>query len=388
MSPVSPAMPVARGTKDRLGFIDALRASIVAFVIVHHAAQAYGPTGGFRLVSDSAQSDWFAPFYTVNSAFGLGLLFLLAGYFVPGSYDRKGAWGFLKGRWARLGVPLLAWLALVQLPALYLFGTHPPPLEFFSQLLDQGWLPLYGHLWFLTHLLLYSALYAAWCMVWERSGRPPIHWPPPNTAVIVGFVLVLALATWIVRIRYPVDQWVPLLWIMPVEPAHLPQYVALFAAGIVAARNDWFISMPVRTGMIWLCIGLVVSAGVYIAHLGGPLSELFSTGGLNVSSLARSTWETTIVAGLSVGLVVTFRELVRQASRWTSGIAAASFGAYLVHLPIVVALQVALLGVTLPAWAKFSCVSAIAIVLSFGISHLASRVPGVRTVLGGGSRSA
>jgi hypothetical protein len=29
-----------------------------------------------------AQSDWFLPFYIVNSAIGLGLLFLLAGYFV------------------------------------------------------------------------------------------------------------------------------------------------------------------------------------------------------------------------------------------------------------------------------------------------------------------
>ncbi len=59
---------------QRLIFIDALRVAIVAVVIIHHAAQAYAPTGGFWPVHDKAQSDWFAPFYTVNSAFGLAWL--------------------------------------------------------------------------------------------------------------------------------------------------------------------------------------------------------------------------------------------------------------------------------------------------------------------------
>ncbi|MGB8379965.1 MAG: hypothetical protein WCG47_01735 [Dermatophilaceae bacterium] len=35
----------------------------------------------------------------------LGLLFLLAGYFVPPAYDRKGPRRFLRKRWSRLGVP-------------------------------------------------------------------------------------------------------------------------------------------------------------------------------------------------------------------------------------------------------------------------------------------
>jgi peptidoglycan/LPS O-acetylase OafA/YrhL len=83
--------------EKRLVFIDALRVAAIDFVIIHHAAQAYGPTGGFWPVHDRAQSDWFAPFYTANAAFGMGLMFLLAGYFVPPSYGRKGARRFLRG---------------------------------------------------------------------------------------------------------------------------------------------------------------------------------------------------------------------------------------------------------------------------------------------------
>ena len=84
--------------EKRLVFIDALRVAAIIFVIIHHAAQAYGPTGGFWPVHDRAQNDWFTPFYTANAAFGMGLMFFLAGYFVPPSYDRKGARRFLRRR--------------------------------------------------------------------------------------------------------------------------------------------------------------------------------------------------------------------------------------------------------------------------------------------------
>lgn len=82
-----------------------LRVALIAMVIVHHAAQAYGPTGGFWPVTDEAQSDWFRPFYSINAAVGLGLLFFLAGYFVPTAYDRKGGARFVRDRWKRIGWP-------------------------------------------------------------------------------------------------------------------------------------------------------------------------------------------------------------------------------------------------------------------------------------------
>jgi hypothetical protein len=73
------------------------------------------------------------------------------------------------------------------------------------------------------------------------------------------------------------------------------------------------------------CIGLIASGGVYVAHMGGPLSKLMAAGGFNLSSLTNSIWETTIVAGLSVGLIVAFRELLRGRYRLLNTMAAASF---------------------------------------------------------------
>jgi hypothetical protein len=59
---------VATISQGRLFFVDALRVAAVAFVIAHHAAQAYGPAGGFWPVHDQAQKDWFEPFHAANAA--------------------------------------------------------------------------------------------------------------------------------------------------------------------------------------------------------------------------------------------------------------------------------------------------------------------------------
>jgi glucans biosynthesis protein C len=368
--------------EKRLIFIDALRVAAIVFVIVHHAAQAYGPTGGFWPVHDRSHSDWFTPFYTANAAFGMGLMFLLAGYFVPPSYDRKGARLFFRERWLRIGVPLASLVLLVNLPVLYLLAGTPGPVQFLVGLYERGWQPIYLHLWFVAHLLLYCFAYTALRRISEPSEGAPMKLALPSHAAIASFVVGLALITWLVRIRYPVDKWVPFLWVIPAEPAHLPQYMAFFAAGVVAYRGDWFRRMPTADGLIWLTVGVIASSGIYVAYAFGPWSGLMAIGGSSLPSLIRSSWESVIAVGLSVGLIIAFRELFDRSNRLLEAMAAASFGAYILHPAIVVALQAAITNVTLAAFAKFAVVSLLGTAAAFAIAHLAGQVPGIRAVLG------
>jgi glucan biosynthesis protein C len=368
--------------EKRLVYIDALRVAAIVFVIVHHAAQAYGPTGGFWPVHDRAQSDWFTPFYTANAAFGMGLMFLLAGYFVPPSHDRKGARLFLTGRWLRIGIPLAILVLLVHLPVVYLIGGAPQPLQFLIGLYERGWQPIYLHLWFVAHLLLYCFAYAALRRISESpEGAPKL--PLPSHAAIGSFIVALALVTWIVRIWYPVDKWVPFLWVMPAEPAHLPQYMAFFAAGVVAYRGDWFRRMSTTDGLIWLSVGVIASGGIYVAYAFGWWK--MAPGGLGLESLMRSSWETVIAVGLSTGLIIAFRELFDRPNRLLKVMTAASFGAYILHPPIVVALQATIADVTLAAFAKFAIVSLLGTAAAFALAHLAGQVPGIRAVVGASS---
>jgi surface polysaccharide O-acyltransferase-like enzyme len=365
---------------SRLYFIDALRVGAIVIVIIHHAAQAYGPTGGFWPVHDHARSDWFIPFFTANAAFGMGLMFLLAGYFVPPSYDRKGPKHFIEARWRRIGIPLACIALVVHLPIVYLLAGRPAPLQFLHDMYERGWQPIYAHFWFVAHLLLYCLAYTAWRWTSGHFECPSSKLPVPGYAAIGWFMVALALMTWLVRIWYPVDKWVPFLWVLPAEPAHLPQYIAFFIAGAAAYRGDWFRRMPTIDGLFWLVVGMIASGGIYVAYAVGWWK--MAPGGLNLESLMRSGWVTVIAVGLSIGLIVAFRELFDRSTRLLNAMAAASFGAYIVHPAIIIALQVAIADVSLHPFAKFAIVSLLGTVGAFAAAYLLGRAPGIRAVLG------
>jgi hypothetical protein len=124
--------------------------------------------------------------------------------------------------------------------------------------------------------------------------------------------------------------------------------------------------------MTWLSVGIIAAAGVYVAHPIGVWDKVMGIGGLTLSSLVRSTWETMICVGLSVGLIVLFREVFHRSHWLLVAMAAASFAAYILHLAIVIAAQAAIEGLALPAIIKFALVAVSATILAFGLAHLSS----------------
>ncbi|MFX1819176.1 acyltransferase family protein [Pseudarthrobacter sp. CC4] len=192
------------------------------------------------------------------------------------------------------------------------------------------------------------------------------------------------MVTWVVRWWFPVDDWVPLFFVMPAEPANLTQYVSLFALGILAYRNDWFRRIQRRVGFTWLAVGLVASAAIFSLQALGLWGAATATGGVDWRSLVRVALETLVCAGLGVGLLVTLRELFRRPVRLVSAMATASYAAYILHIFVVVGLQVAILQVAWPAGAKFLLVAVLGLLLSFGLGHVSRTVPGLRVLLGTG----
>ncbi|WP_235037040.1 acyltransferase [Actinomadura sp. K4S16] len=82
---------------SRLGWLDALRGAAALAVAVHHASYVYLPDLRVRI------ADWFDP-----GLFGVLVFFLVSGYIVPASLERRGSVrGFWVGRFFRI-YPLLA----------------------------------------------------------------------------------------------------------------------------------------------------------------------------------------------------------------------------------------------------------------------------------------
>ncbi|MES9537624.1 acyltransferase family protein [Actinomadura sp. NPDC000600] len=91
-----PALGVSPAS-SRLGWLDALRGAAALAVALHHAGYVYLPDLRVRI------ADWFDP-----GLFGVLVFFLVSGYIVPASLERRGSVrGFWVGRFFRI-YPLLA----------------------------------------------------------------------------------------------------------------------------------------------------------------------------------------------------------------------------------------------------------------------------------------
>lgn len=170
----------------------------------------------------------------------------------------------------------------------------------------------------------------------------------------------------------------PLFEFVQAEPARLAQYAAFFTAGVLAYRYDWLTRLPRRTGYTWLALGGGLAAVLFAT---GTDSGYFASGGASWASACWSLVETFLCVGLCVGLLTLFRDVFAGHNRLSRAMADSSYTIYIVHLPIVVALQFAFASAGLPVLATFAAVSALATVASVAVATVLRRLPGLRAVL-------
>ncbi|MDJ0696704.1 acyltransferase family protein [Mastigocoleus sp. MO_188.B34] len=376
---------------SRLWFVDNLRVLLTILVIAHHAGQPYGPTGGMWLIFNPERADILGVFFATNAAFFMGLFFLISGYFVPSAYERKGAKLFLQDRFLRLGIPIVFFALLVFPPVFYFAQSSELSfIQFFFRVyLGQGQIQV-GHLWFLVHLLFYGICY----VLWRKITKKTITLKPeqqkiavPKHSLILTYLVALAIVTFITRIQYPVDTWKSLLWIIPAEIAHLPQYLSLFVIGIIAYYHDWFRRMPTQRGLIWLGISLgavLLRYGYALTANHLFLNRLIAGGSWNwryAGLLLSSTWEATICVGLCIGLLVLFREQVNRQGKCWQILSANAYTVYIIHILVIIPIQFLFAPLSIAPLLKFLVITFVGIPLCFLISHYIRKLPFARVVL-------
>ena len=241
---------------ERLYFVDNLRTYIIVLVVLHHLAIVYG-TGYIFYYVEPAYNDALASivlpiFIAINQAYFMGLLFLISGYFSPGSLDRKGPTLFVKDRLIRLGIPLVVfYFVLNPIASLGLNYGESPIVHIATPLTWQDYPKLvgFGPIWFIAMLLIFDIGFAIWCVARRNRPRPNGGTEePPRYRTIAVFIIVLAVATYLIRIAIPLDKFVagfPTI-------SYLPQYLSFFIVGTVAVRHNWFRAVPKSMGRVGL----------------------------------------------------------------------------------------------------------------------------------------
>ncbi len=367
--------------KKRLYFLDNLKVFLTCLVIVHHVGQAYGPTGGFWQYKSSLgeSAAWLGSFFPVNASFFMGLFFMISGYFMPMSFDHKDTKTFLKDKFVRLGIPILIMFFVFEPGMMYFhyslysgnevrsffdylihiyFGIGGMPEDF---IVGASWPEMnFGPAWYIEQLLVYSCIYAGARKLLNFKLKDEEK--PFNLKMIVLVCLVVMISSAITRIWYPIDKWIGILGFIQSEVAHLPGYIVLFLLGIAAYRKNYFWSCSNKLGYGILGLGALMGVIVY-------LRPLLPESVLTILYRGWDLYEPMMGVLLAWGIMILFREQANKTSKLLKGLSGAAYTMYIIHMPVVLAVQYALDRVNLgSATMKFIVVSILSVVITFGVS--------------------
>ena len=378
LGPGSPSRPPNGAVGPRQDDVDATRAFVLLLGVVFHASLSFHPMFMGWAVQDVSTSPWIAAFVTLSHAFRMETFFLLAGLLGHRAVQRKNAMTFLRSRLSRLGVPFVAgWFVLRPLlvsgwilGSASLRGAADPLAALRGGWASLGTFPAGAftgtHLWFLYYLCGATAFVLGLRGLARASGGLRTRWQPrldagvrwlassawaPLAAALPAACLLLAMRGW--GMDTPDRSLLPDLPVFAV-------YAGYFALGWLLGRcpvawNAFANPTPARGCWFVLGAAAVLVLGPFEGDPGHERHRLFRF----AHALGYSVVMFTAVS-LTFGI---WRRICTRPRAWVRYLADASYWLYLVHLPIVVWLQVAVAELPVGWMPKLALISAATLIL-------------------------
>jgi fucose 4-O-acetylase-like acetyltransferase len=394
-----PASRVAaeQWASQRQRYLDNLKVLLIALIIVGHAIESYADLdwwsyGEVREVTLSPVTEVVllvlaGPFAILM----IPILFLIAGLLTQPSAQRKGAGAYAPDRLLRLGVPFAVFVLVLQPSAMYVMERNLAGYtgSFRASLLGQEQILDTGPLWFVGVLLIFSLGYAG--RAWARRGRSRAGLDRagrlrPGEIRLRHLVLLVAavtVATFLVRLVFPFNSENKYL---DLNLYQWPACLAMFALGIVAAKQGWLTAVPHRlrrqSGLTTLAA--LIAFGLYTAvgAIAG-IAEATWGGGWNWYAFVFAALESALTVFGSVWLLAVAHRHLNRPLRWAGPAARRSgYGAFILQSVVLIGLAMAMRPLPLPAEVKAVLLAAAGLAGSFGIAWLLiSRVPGIARIL-------
>lgn len=348
--------------------LDALRGGALLLGIVLHSLLPFLPTFPW-LITDSVTTTAADGGVVVIHLFRMSLFMMLAGYFARLTLHRKGLRAFAADRLRRIGLPVIVFWPFVVLPLGILAvvgaavrgqGTpQAPPSSENSVLaaLDPG------HMWFLVVLLQIYVI-----VLTMRAGLRRALGAERATAIAAraGGWFSGPAGVLLVAVPYAVGvllQGAPAnggihepLTILP-EADVLVTYAGAFAVGYTLHARPDALNRLSRGRWVHLAVSVAATAAVfYLIPTGNPAALA------PVAALASAAWCYALT-----GLCVRYLNGERPPLRY---LADASYWMYLMHLPLLIAIEIPLADLALPVIVKLLItwvVTFVVLVLSYHV---------------------
>lgn len=383
-----------REEREDVAALGYLRAFVTLLVVLHHALLAYHPymprevKGAWETpplwwaafpILDGQRNEIFGLITGFNDVFFMSLMFFISGLFVQSSLERKGAFGFIRDRIVRLGLPFAvaagALAPLAYYPS-YLARGGDPSLAVYW----QTWVSLpswsSGPAWFIWVLLAYgivAALIHAIVPAFGRAlGRLASNGEHAPGRFVRGLILLSAIGYVGMMLYLGGDEWLD-YGPFAVQGSRVVHYALYFFAGIAVGAGGLTSGLLSPTGKLarrwWLwqalawpaffaVVAIVVTA---LSTKDVPEQVFVVVGGVAFAiSCAVSSFA-------FVALFVRF--VKRHGPVWDS-FSRNAYGIYLTHYVFVIWIQYALLASPLDAVWKGAIVFSGATALAWATTAL------------------
>ena len=382
---------------ERLHALDAARGFALLLGIVFHATVSFLPAPpGVPLwvVMDNHRSVTLSVVFYVVHMFRMTMFFLVAGFFARMSFHKKGPRGFARDRLKRIGIPLVvgwpilfAAIAGVSIWAALrtAHGAALPPAPAYP---GFPAFPL-THLWFLyVLLLLYVATLSVRGLVAavDRSGGLRTAMDGVVRRLIQNPFGLVLLAAPTAAVLYATPVWLQFFGIATPDMSLLPNagaavgFFTAFGFGWLVQRQRELLEVWKRRWLLNLALALGFTAASLaqtgLVPLLHPAPHDAHTA-LYAATYTLAVWAWTFAM---IGMALRFLSGYSAVRRY---IADASYWLYLVHVPLVMALQVAVSRLDWPWPVKFAVILGVAFSLLFASYQLLVRHTFIGRILNG-----
>ncbi len=383
------------GVGERYHALDAVRGGVLILGVFFHATLSFLPGEQMWIVMDQSRSVELSVLFFVLHIFRMTVFFVLAGFFGRLLLERLGVGAFVMNRAKRIAMPLvmfwpivltafvsvIVWAAAQANGGVVPEGPPPPPLtaETFPLL----------HLWFLYLLLAFYAValvLRATVHLIDRSGALRARIVDPIVRVVGGPAAPLLLAIPVACGLFFKANWMMWFGIPTPDTGLVPNSAALITYG-VAFGFGWLLNRQPQILQSWgerwaIYVGPALGATVVCVVLAGaaPSTEIAEQD-LTAAGFAAlygfASWAWTIAI---IGFAVRHLAGHSPARRY---LADASYWIYIVHLPILIALQTLVAPYPWPWFAKYPLILAVAFVIMLASYQLFVRYSFIGSILNG-----
>ena len=379
---------------ERLHALDAVRGFALLLGVVFHATLSFIPSPHpIWAIHDSHPSVALAVIFFSSHVFRKTTFFLIAGFFAHMTFHRRGARAFIGDRLRRIALPMVvAWPFLfVSLTAAEIWGVVAANGGSLPKGPAPHW-PVFPafpltHLWFLYVLLQFYAvtliLRGLVALIDRRGGLRA------GADRFVALIMRSGLAPFILAapaaVVFAVDpQWRMWFGIATPDSSFVTNaqswagYGVAFGFGWLLNRQVDLLEVLRRRWVLNLALAVALTTAAWFiatpTMLGSPTGPLHEAGAL---LYPLASWTATFAA---IGLALQFLSGYSPARRY---IADASYWIYLIHMPIVMALQVVLAPLDWPWPAKFAVLLGTGFTLMFASYQLMVRHSFIGATLNG-----